>query len=100
MKHHAEVEENERRLEIFVTNSKKVKCHNVAFQKGQTSYAITSSESTFAGLTDKKFWSVYLMDEQNCSATRKSAAMSSVSALLVENSACVMFRFWFDVYTA
>ena len=59
----AEVEENERRLEIFLPNSKKVKCHNVAFQKGQTPYAITSSESPFAGLTDEEFWSVYLMDE-------------------------------------
>ena len=98
MKHHAEVEENERRLEIFLPNSKKVKCHNVAFQKGQTSYAITLSESPFVGLTDKEFWSVYLMDEQNCSATHKSAAMSSVSALLVENSGCVLF--WFDVYKA
>mmetsp|Transcript_14342 Transcript_14342/g.16989 ORF Transcript_14342/g.16989 Transcript_14342/m.16989 type:complete len:412 (+) Transcript_14342:71-1306(+) len=84
--HDAEVDEYERRLDIFVTNSKKVERHNEAFQKGYTSYAMTVSESPFADLTNEEFRSVYLMEEQNCSATHKSAAMSSVSASLLENS--------------
>jgi len=83
------VEEYERRLEIFVANTKKVARHNEAFQKGYTSYAMTVSESPFADLTDEEFRSVYLMEEQNCSATHRSSALSSSSAsalLLLENS--------------
>jgi len=83
-----EVNEYEQRLDIFVSNSKKVERHNEAFQKGYTSYAMTVSESPFADLTDEEFRSVYLMEEQNCSAThtKSSATMSSGAASLLENS--------------
>jgi len=86
-KHHdAEIEEYERRFEIFKTNSKKVDRHNRAYQKGYTSYAMTLLGSPFADLTDEEFRSVYLMEEQICSADHKSSAMSSISALLLDNN--------------
>jgi len=82
-------EEYERRLEIFIENSNKVDRHNEAYERGYTSYAMTLSESPFADVTDEEFRSLYLMEDQNCSATHHrslTTTSSNLMASLLENS--------------
>ena len=64
--------EYNRRLAIYATNLNIVRRHNVAYERGYTSYAM-SIDGPFADLTDDEFSTLYLMEGQNCSATHVSS---------------------------
>jgi len=68
------LEEYERRLDIFIGTSEKVDRHNDAYQRGYTTYAMTLLDSPFSDVTDEEFRSERLMASQNCSATHTSTS--------------------------
>jgi hypothetical protein len=61
--------EYQNRLSIFRSNSRIVEIHNVAHEKGYTSFAMSLLNSPFADLTNAEFEAGYLMESQHCSAT-------------------------------
>lgn len=79
------LEEYERRLEIFIGTSEKVHRHNEAYERGYTTYAMTLLDSPFSDVTDDEFRSLYLMESQECSATRTSSSEIMSSSSLIED---------------
>jgi hypothetical protein len=64
--------EYQKRLNVYLANTKIVERHNQAYKIGYTSFAMTM-ESPFSDLTDTEFHSTHLMESQNCSATHTSS---------------------------
>ena len=60
------------RARIFEKNSLRVREHNAAFDRNETSYAM-SMTGPFADLTFAEFSDLHLMSPQNCSATHISS---------------------------
>jgi len=60
------------RARIFEENSLRVREHNAAFDRNETSYAM-SMTGPFADLTFAEFSDLHLMSPQNCSATHISS---------------------------
>lgn len=69
---HGKSYENEQeylhRLAIFHSNAKLVEKHNLAYEDGYTTYAMTM-DNPFSDVTDEEFYATHLMESQNCSAT-------------------------------
>ena len=85
------------RLSVFARNDDVVSQHNCHYRLGYTSYAM-SINSPFADLTDEEFENLYLMDQQNCSATHISSGSVPrsryVNHLLSTHFFCLSLLLW------